>query len=157
MLLTGVALLIIFLTIEWRYAKLPILPISLFRYGRSANILVFINILIGWIYWGNLFVLPLYLQSVRGASPSEAGLLLLPMVMAHGITSALSGILISMSGHYKPIIVTGAFCWVIAAIAKLFYDQGTAIWKIAIVGIFDGVGVGCSLQPGKHLLLIASS
>jgi hypothetical protein len=149
MLIAGVTLFGVFLTVEWRFAKLPLLPAQLFSYGHSTNILISINVLIGWIYWGNLFVLPLYLQNVRGASPSQAGVLLLPMVIAHGLTSALTGILISVSGHYKSIIVTGAVCWALAAVAKLYYDQETAIWRILVVGILDGVGVGCSLQPVK--------
>ncbi|KAH8200299.1 hypothetical protein TruAng_005515 [Truncatella angustata] len=147
MLIAGITLFAVFLMVEWRFAKLPLLPAQLFSYGRSTNILLSINVLIGWIYWGNLFVLPLYLQNVQGASPSKAGILLLPMVVAHGLTSALTGILISLFGHYKPVIVTGAMCWMLAAIAKLYYDQDTAVWKIIVVGILDGVGVGCSLQP----------
>jgi hypothetical protein len=153
MLVAGFTLFGIFLMIEWRFAKLPLLPVQLFSYGYSTNILVSINVLIGWIYWGNLFVLPLYLQNVKGTGPSKAGILMLPMVIAHGLTSALTGILISFSGHYKPVIVTGAICWAIAAIAKLYYDQETAIWRIIVVGILDGVGVGCSLQPGTYLHL----
>lgn len=149
MLVTGILLFGVFLIIEWWYAKLPLLPARLFSYGYSTNILIGINVLVGWIYWGNLFILPLYLQNVRGASPSQAGILLLPMVIAHGLTSALTGILISACGHYKPIIVIGAVCWALAAAAKLFYNQQTPIWEIIVVGILDGVGVGCSLQPGK--------
>lgn len=147
MLVSGVTLFGVFLMVEWRFAKLPLLPAQLFSYSKSTNILISINVPIGWIYWGNLFILPLYLQNVRGASPSQAGILLLPMVIAHGLTSALTGILISVSGHYKPIIVTGAACWAVAAVAKLYYEQETAIWIIIMVGILDGVGVGCSLQP----------
>lgn len=149
MLIAGVTLFGVFLTVEWRFANLPLLPARLFNYGRSTNILISINVLIGWIYWGNLLILPLYLQNVRRASPSQAGVLLLPLVIAHGVMSALTGVLISLSGHYKPIIVTGAVCWALAAVSKLFYDQETAIWRIVVVGILDGVGVGCSLQPGK--------
>ncbi|KAL2867569.1 major facilitator superfamily domain-containing protein [Aspergillus lucknowensis] len=131
MLVAGVTLFGVFLTIEWRIAKLPLLPAHLFRYGRSTSILI-------------------------GASPSHAGVLLLPLVIAHGVTSALTGILISASGHYKPIIVTGAVCWSLAAVAKLYYDQETAIWRIVVVGILDGVGVGCSLQPVLVGLLAGS-
>lgn len=149
MLAIGITLFVLFLIVEWRFAKLPLLPFRLFRYGYSTNILIGINILVGWIYWGNLFILPLYLQNVRGASSSQAGILLLPMVIAHGLTSALTGIVISACGHYKHIIVTGASCWALAAAAKLFYDQETPIWTIIVVGILDGVGVGCSMQPGK--------
>lgn len=150
MLTTGFTLFGVFLMIEWRFAKLPLLPARLFSNGRSTNILIAINVIVGWIYWGNLFVLPLYFQNVRGASPPGAGILMLPMVVAHGLTSALSGILISLSGHYKPVIVTGAFCWLLAAVGKLYFDQETAVWTIVLVGILDGVGVGCSMQPGKY-------
>ncbi|KAJ2992668.1 hypothetical protein NUW58_g2088 [Xylaria curta] len=147
MLVAGGALFCGFVIFEWRFAKLPLMPARLFQYGRSTNILIYTNIPIGWIYWGNLFILPLYLQNVRGSSPAQAGVLMLPMVIAHGLTSGLTGILISMFGHYKPIIVTGAVCWALAAVEKMHYNEATPIWKIVVVGIFDGVGVGCSLQP----------
>ncbi|KAI0554514.1 putative efflux pump antibiotic resistance protein [Xylaria curta] len=147
MIVCGVALLCAFVVVEWHFAKLPLMPSRLFRYGSSTNILIYVNILIGWIYWGNLFILPLYLQNVHGSSPAQAGILMLPMVITHGLTSGLTGVLISIFGHYKPIIITGAFCWALAAVEKIHYNQATPIWKIVVVGIFDGIGVGCSLQP----------
>lgn len=147
MLVAGGVLLGVFLAVEFRFAKLPLLPARLFRYGRSTNILIFVNILIGWIFWGTMFVLPLYLQNVRSLSPAQAGALMLPMVITHGLTSGLTGILISAIGRYKPIIVTGAVCWVLGAIGKMHYHQTTPVWRIIVVGIFDGVGVGCSMQP----------
>ncbi|KAM0464473.1 hypothetical protein ACHAPV_002299 [Trichoderma viride] len=147
MLIAGGVLLGVFLAIEFRFAKLPLLPARLFRYGRSTNILIFANILIGWIFWGNMFVLPLYLQNVRGLSPAQAGALMLPMVITHGLTSGLTGILISVIGRYKPVIVIGAACWVLAAIGKMHFHQTTPFWEIIVVGVFDGISVGCSLQP----------
>jgi hypothetical protein len=149
MLVSGTMLFGTFLAIEWRFAKLPLLPIRLFYYNYSTNILICTNLLIGWIYWGNLFILPLYLQNVRKSGPAQAGVLILPMVISHGLTSGLAGVLISILGSYKPIIVTGAVCWALAALAKTLYDQATPICQIVVVGIFDGIGVGCSLQPGK--------
>ncbi|KAL7928720.1 major facilitator superfamily domain-containing protein [Trichoderma chlorosporum] len=147
MLIAGVTLFGVFLAIEWRFAKLPLLPAQVFNYNRSTNVLLCINVLIGWIYWSNLFILPLYLQNVRGLSPAQAGVFMLPMVIAHGLTSGLTGILISMLGHYKPIIVSGAICWALAALAKMHYDQSTPMWQVVVVGVLDGIGVGCSLQP----------
>ncbi|KAI0474461.1 putative efflux pump antibiotic resistance protein [Xylaria cf. heliscus] len=147
MLIAGVTLLGAFVAVELRFAKLPLMPARLFCYGRSTNILIYVNILIGWIYWGNLFVLPLYFQNVRGLSPAQAGVLMLPMVITHGLTSGLTGVLISAFGHYKPIIVTGAICWALGAVAKMQYNQATSVWKIVAVGVCDGIGVGCSLQP----------
>lgn len=149
MLIAGVIIFGVFLAIEWRFAQLPLLPARLFYRNRSTNILICVNVFIGWIYWGNLFVVPLYLQNVWGLRPTEAGVLMLPMVITHGLTSALTGILTSILGHYKPIIVTGAISWFLAALAKMSYDQATPSWKIVVVSVLDGIGVGCSLQPGK--------
>ncbi|KAJ5205355.1 Major facilitator superfamily domain general substrate transporter [Penicillium cf. griseofulvum] len=147
MLVASAVLFGTFFVVEFRWAKLPMLPKHLFGYGRSTNILILGNILIGWIFWGNLFITPLYLQNIRAYSPGQAGLFILPMVVAHGLTSALTGIIISACGRYKVVIVTGAVSWAIAAVVKLHYNQHTPMWLFMIVCVFDGVGVGCSLQP----------
>ncbi|KAK4161178.1 major facilitator superfamily transporter [Cladorrhinum sp. PSN259] len=148
MLIAGTVLFGVFLAIEWRFARLPLLPARLFQYNRSTNILIGANILIGWIYWGNLFLVPLYLQNARGSSPSQAGVLMLPMVVTHGLTSGLTGVIIYILGRYKPVIVAGAVCWVLGALLKVtHYHEATPTWQIVVVGILDGVGVGCSLQP----------
>jgi hypothetical protein len=130
----------------FRHSKL----VHLFKYNRSVNILAGINILIGWVFWGNLFYIPLYFQNIRGLSPAMAGSLILPMVVAHGATSGLSGILISLCGRYTPVISGGAAFWVMGAIMKLFYSHATPFWLFFVAGIFEGIGVGCHLQPGKH-------
>jgi Na+/melibiose symporter-like transporter len=130
--------------------------VHLFCYNRSTNTLFALNVLIGWVFWGNLMYIPLYFQNVQGMSPAVAGSLLLPLVIAHGCTSGLSGIVISLSGRYKPVINGGAFLWAIGAIAKTFYDQSTPIWIFLAIGVFEGIGVGCSLQPGSHFPFISS-
>lgn len=120
----------------------------LFKYGRSTNILLAANIFIGWVFWANLFYMPLYLQNVRG-SPAVAGSYILPMVIVHGATSGLTGILEASLGHYMPIIRTGVGLWAVAACVKtVFYDQTSPVWIIFVIGIFEGFWVGCCLQPG---------
>ena len=108
--------------------------------------------MIGWVFWGNLFYIPLYFQNVRGWSPVLAGSLILPMVIAHGVATGLGGILMSLTGRYTPVISIGAGLWVLGAATKSLYNQATPIWLFVIVGIFEGVGVGCSLQPGNSPL-----
>ncbi|KAE8342655.1 hypothetical protein BDV24DRAFT_173662 [Aspergillus arachidicola] len=149
MLALGAALFGLFLIGEWRWVKLPLLPMRLFKYNYSTNILLAVNILIGWVFWGNLFYIPLYFQNVRGWSPGTAGSLILPMVIAHGITSGLTGLIISWTGRYKVVISTGVGMWMIAAAAKSFYTQQTPLWILELGGIFEGIGVGCSFQPGS--------
>ncbi|GAB1193858.1 hypothetical protein APSETT444_003093 [Aspergillus pseudonomiae] len=130
--------------------------VRVFKYNYSTNILLFANIVIGWVFWGNLFYIPLYFQNVRGWSPGTSGSLILPMVIAHGITSGLSGLIISWTGRYKVVISTGVGMWMLAAAAKSFYTQQTALWILELGGIFEGIGVGCSFQPVMVGLLAGS-
>jgi hypothetical protein len=147
--IAGVILFGLFLAIEWRFAKFPLLPAHYFYYNSSTNILICVNIFIGWIYWGDLFILLLYLQNVRGLSPVQAGTFMLPTVITHGLTSGLTGVLKFLLGCYKQIIVTGAVCWAVATLTKMNFGKETLLWQIIVAGVLDGIGVGCSLQPGK--------
>ncbi|GFF50330.1 hypothetical protein IFM46972_09019 [Aspergillus udagawae] len=99
------------------------------------------NVIIGWVFWANLFYIPLYFQNVRGWSPATAGSLILPMVIAHGATSALSGILVAATGRYTRIISGGAALWTIGAIGKTLYGQTTPVWSffvVVLVGLLAG-------------------
>ncbi|KAI9925926.1 hypothetical protein AWENTII_011932 [Aspergillus wentii] len=157
MLIIGVLLFIAFIVIEWRFVKYPVLPMHLFKNGRSTNILLGLNLMIGWVFWGNLFYIPLYFQNVRGCSPAVAGSYILPMVIAHGMTSGLTGIGVAYLGHYMPIIRSGAFLWAVGASVKaLLYNQSSPVWMFFVLGIFEGYGVGCSLQPALVGLLAGS-
>lgn len=149
----GSVLACVFALVEWKYANLPMLPARLFKYGCSTNILISTNLAIGWIYWGNLFILPLYFQTIRGMGAGESGLWILPITISYGLTSATTGIIISMCKCYKPVILTGAICWTVAALVKLRYSDQTSARTIFLMGILDGVGVGCSMQPGRPTYL----
>ncbi|KAF2753569.1 permease of the major facilitator superfamily [Pseudovirgaria hyperparasitica] len=143
--------------VERNMAKTPVLPRHVFSCGRSTNTLLAVNLIIGWCFWGNLFSLPLYLQNVRGWSPALAGSYILPLVIAHGITSGLSGVIITRCGHYMPMIVIGTGLWAVAAIVKAFtYNRETPIWLLCVIGIFEGIGVGSCLQPVLIGLLAGS-
>lgn len=127
-----------------------IIVVNLFKNGLSANILLAQNLAIGWVFWANLFYIPLYFQNIRQWSPSMAGALILPMVISHGLCSAMSGFVVSWTGHFKPVILAGTALWLVSTSCKaIFYNQNTPIWVFFMVGIGEGFGVGCCLQPGK--------
>jgi hypothetical protein len=107
------------------------------------------NVLIGFVFWGNLFYIPIYFQNIRGRSPSRSGELILPMVIAHGIFSAISGTVISRTNRYNHVIISGIAVWTVAASAKIFYDQTTPDWVFIIVGAMEGFGIGFCFQPGR--------
>jgi len=86
----------------------PIIPLSVFKNGifRVSVIMLF---LIGIAMFGAIIYLPLFAQIVQGASATNSGIILLPLVVAMATTSILSGQIISRTGRYKAMAITGAF------------------------------------------------
>ena len=98
-----------FIWTESRYGDDALIPLRLFR-SRTFGLGSVLNFIIGMGMFGGLAALPLYLQIVKGASPTEAGLLLIPLMIGIMGGSIISGQIISRTGRYKifPIIGTGA-------------------------------------------------
>ena len=67
-----------------------------------------LGVLVGFGMFGAMMTIPLYLQLVNGATPTESGFLMLPMILGLMISSIASGQIISRTGRYKifPIIGT---------------------------------------------------
>jgi EmrB/QacA subfamily drug resistance transporter len=77
----GVALLALFLLLEGKFAKAPLMPLRLFR-SRQLSAANTVILLLGAATFGMWFFLTLYLQQVLGYSPIKAGLVFLPMTLA---------------------------------------------------------------------------
>ncbi len=85
---------------EERIAAEPIIPLSLFR-NRSFLLCSLIGFVIGMSLFGSVTFLPLYLQVVKEATPTEAGLQLIPLMGGLLLTSIISGRVISHTGKYR--------------------------------------------------------
>ena len=87
------------------YGKEALLPLHLFR-GRTFGVGSLLNFIVGMGMFGGLAALPLYMQIVKGKSPTEAGLLLIPLMIGIMSGSVVSGQFIARTGRYKifPII-----------------------------------------------------
>ena len=85
-----------FAFVERRAAE-PILPLTLFR-NRIFAVTSAVGFIVGLALFGAVTYLPLYLQVVKGTSPTESGLLLTPMMAGVLVTSIVSGQLISRTG-----------------------------------------------------------
>src|SRR5437762_13475850 len=101
----GVLMLAAFVFVESR-AREPILPLELFR-NRTFSVTSAVGFIVGLALFGAVTYLPLYLQDVKGHSPTTSGLLILPLMVGLLITSIGSGQLISRFGRYKPFPVAG--------------------------------------------------
>lgn len=128
----------------WRekYAREPILPLSLFR-GSIFSVSSLLSFIIGIVMFGALIFLPQYQQLVRGDSATKSGLMLLPMVAGLMVASVGSGRLISKFGRYRLFPIIGTFTviiafWLFSHIAVDTSRVLLGIW-MAVLGI--GIGM----------------
>src|SRR5260221_11734388 len=84
----------------------PILPLEILR-NRVFAVTSAVGFIVGLALFGAITYLPLYLQDVKGHSPTTSGLLIAPMMAGLLITSIGSGQLISRFGRYKPFPIAG--------------------------------------------------
>ena len=108
----GVVLLVAFAFVERRAAE-PILPLTLFK-NRTFSVTSGVGFIVGFALFGAVTYLPLFLQIVKGHSPTSSGLLLTPMMAGVLVTSIGSGQLISRLGRYRPFPIAGTALMTVA-------------------------------------------
>jgi EmrB/QacA subfamily drug resistance transporter len=142
--IASVALAALFVWIESRAAE-PILPLHLFRNPifRVGNAFGFLS---GMVLFGTIIFLPLYLQAVKGYSPTMSGLALLPAVIGIFSTSITAGQLISRTGRYKIYPVLGGLILVFAMLGLTRLTAGTPYWEVGLAVYVWGAGIGLTMQ-----------
>lgn len=141
----GVVLTVLFIWWESRAAE-PILSLSLFK-NQVFTVTSIVGFIVGAGMFGAIVMLPLYLQVVKGATATESGLQLLPMMLGIVSMSIYSGKKISSSGRYRMFPIVGALFMTFGILALTRLAIDTAYWQLAIVMVFIGWGLGASMQP----------
>jgi EmrB/QacA subfamily drug resistance transporter len=140
----GVILGALFLAQE-RRAEEPIIPLRLFRI-RIVSLSAAILFLVGATLFGAVVFLPLYLQAVLGASATNSGLLLLPLMMGVVTTSISSGRIITRTGRYRWWPVAGmATCTVGMFLLSRMDPSMSRLYASASMAIL-GLGIGMVMQ-----------
>jgi EmrB/QacA subfamily drug resistance transporter len=145
MYVTGVAGLIAFVFVERWMGDAALLPMRLFRRPVFAMTNV-INFIMGVGMFGMMMSLPLYLQIVKGASPTESGLMTLPMTFGILVAAMGSGRITSRTGRYRifPILGLGATTLALFLFAQIGTD--TPLWQTMLVMVLAGTGLGLCMQ-----------
>ncbi|HXX90247.1 MAG TPA: MDR family MFS transporter [Acidimicrobiales bacterium] len=142
--LAGVGLLAAFCLVEAK-AEEPLIPLGLFR-NRTFSASSAVGFIIGFAMFGAIVYLPLYLQVVRGATPTVSGLQLLPMVVGMLITFIVSGRLVSSTGRYKVFPVVGSLVLAVGLFLLSRLGPDTAYATAALYMLVVGLGVGMVMQ-----------
>ncbi|MFX0580102.1 MDR family MFS transporter [Nocardia nepalensis] len=142
----GVVGVIGFVLIEKAMRDKALIPLRMFTNGTFA-LGVVISFVVGAAMFGGISLLPQYLQVVRGASPTLAGLQMLPMVLGLMSGSVVSGQLISRTGRYRIFPLIGASMLTLGLFLLHFLNADSPLWVAMIFMVCTGFGLGNLMQP----------
>ncbi|MFF0589139.1 MFS transporter [Streptomyces sp. NPDC003781] len=137
----AVAATLLFLVAE-HFAPEPLIPLRLFR-DSIFNVTALVGLVIGVALFGAASYLPTFLQMVDGASATESGLLMLPMMGGVVGASILSGQLISRTGHYRSHPILGSALSVVGMwlLSRLGTDTSRLHYSIWMAVLGAGIGM----------------
>lgn len=139
----GLVAFLTFVIVELR-VKDPLLDLRLF----ARRTYLFANML-GWVsviaLFGAEFLLPIYLQTLRGRTPLEAGLLVLPLAISSGIVVPIAGLLYNRIGP-RWLIAFGSLLLAINTFEFAHISVDTSFLELMIIVAIRGVALGCVLQ-----------
>jgi EmrB/QacA subfamily drug resistance transporter len=136
--------LVAFIAVERRAAE-PMLPLRLFQ-NRNFSLTMVLTFFVGVSLFGALTFLPLYQQTVQGASPTVSGLLLTPLMVGSAVTSIVAGQAVTRTGRYKMFPVIGGAVMVIGMFMLSRLGVGTTRLETSLDYVVLGLGMGFLMQ-----------
>ncbi|RAZ33389.1 MFS transporter [Microbacterium sp. SMR1] len=131
----------------------PLVPLTLFR-NLTFTLSVIASIATGIAMFGASVFLSQYMQLARGATPTEAGLMTIPMIGGLLVASIGVGALITRTGRWKPFLIVGALLLIGGAslLSTIHYD--TDFTLVSIYMAMLGAGIGMTMQ---NLVLVVQN
>ncbi|MEV0154436.1 MDR family MFS transporter [Micromonospora sp. NPDC050686] len=144
--------LVAFALVERRAVE-PILPLGLFA-NRNFALISVIGFLLGFAMFGAMNFLPLYQQTVQGASATNSGLLLLPLMFGMLVVSLVVGRTITKTGRYRAFPIVGGVVMALGMGLLSLLDVDTSKTQSSLYMVVLGVGMGFLMQTS---MLIAQN
>ncbi|WP_328763499.1 MDR family MFS transporter [Streptomyces sp. NBC_00272] len=144
LIVVGIVSIAAFLFAETRGAE-PVMPLHIFR-SRNFTLMSVIGFLVGFAMFGGVLYLPLFQQSVQGASATNSGLLLLPMLLSMMVVSLIAGRITTSSGKYKMFPIIGGALMVVGMYLLATMDTDTTRLVSGVYMAVLGAGLGFLMQ-----------
>ena len=136
-----------FLFVEKKAGDYALIPLRLFS-NATFGLSSLLNFIIGIGMFGAIAMLPMYLQLVKGLTPTEAGLMMITFTIGILFGSISAGRTISSSGVYRIFPILGTAILAGAALTMgLVLGVDTGLWVPGLIAVFFGVGLGFCMQP----------
>ena len=142
--ISAVIALALFIIAE-RRAEEPILPLHLFG-NRAFVTATTVGLIVGFALFGSVTYLPVYLQVVKGATPTASGLQMLPMMLGTLVSSVASGQAISRTGRYKIFPIVGTAVVTVGLYLLSGMTAETPTWAASASMLLLGLGLGLVMQ-----------
>ncbi|KAK7937904.1 major facilitator superfamily domain-containing protein [Apiospora aurea] len=146
MLVIGVLSLGLFIFVESRVARLPMMPLEIFQ-NPVISIMLAQSFLFGAVYQSYLYYLPMYLQNARRYSVLASAAFTAALVAMQSIFSVAGGQYIARTKRYGEVIWFGFGSWTLGSCLTLLYAATTPTGLIILPLLLIGAGVGCIFQP----------
>lgn len=144
----GVIALAIFIAIELILAsneRQPLLDLRLFT-NRPFCTSMIASVFVTFGLFGGIFLFPIYLQSIRGLSAFQAGLVLLPQALASMVSVLIGGRLVDRIG-VRAVIIPGLLLLGITTWQLTFITPDSPYWWLQVLFIVRGLALGLCIQP----------
>jgi EmrB/QacA subfamily drug resistance transporter len=136
-----------------RRVREPLVPLRLFA-DRTVVLAVVASVAVGIAMFGTTVFLSQYMQIARGASPTEAGLLTIPMVAGLFLASTIVGRIISRTGRYRRYMLAGTLLITAGLGLVGTMDERTSLVEISAFMLVLGAGLGMVMQ---NLVLVVQN
>ncbi|EJC99877.1 MFS general substrate transporter [Fomitiporia mediterranea MF3/22] len=144
-LFSGICVVSIFCLWEWKVAKLPIVPMYIFRHVTVSGVYItmFVN---GFVFNSSLYYLPQFFQIALGYSPIRSGVFLLPVLVSQTLASFIAGVIVSRTGRYRSIIYIGFGVWAVGCGLLSTVNASSGTVRPVVYMLLAGIGAGQTLQ-----------
>lgn len=133
--------IIAFIVTEHLMGDDALIPLKLFG-SPTFSVATVLGVLVGFGMFGAISTVPLYLQLVKGSTPTESGFQLLPMILGLMVSSIISGQVISRTGRYRifPILGTGFMLLGFAIFTTITAESNYLVLASAMLLVGFGLG-----------------
>jgi EmrB/QacA subfamily drug resistance transporter len=138
--------IVAFILAERAYKDEALLPLKLLA-NRTVTVGAISSTIVGMAMFGGLLSVPLYLQIVKGSSPTVAGLQMIPFVVGIMFGSILAGQLIARTGRYRIFPIIGSTLMAISLGLFAMIGADTPLWQTMLIMVLMGLGLGGNMQP----------
>jgi len=148
----GLALCAAAVAVE-RRVKEPVVPLRLFA-DRTVVLAVIASVAVGIAMFGTTVFLTQYMQIARGMTPTESGLLTIPMVVGLFLASTIIGRIVTRTGRYKKFMLLGSLLLTAGLALMGMLDETTNLFELGVFMFALGAGVGMLMQ---NLVLVVQN